>query len=142
MWLFRRLLALILWLPIRSFLICACVTLVAYAFATLAFRVLPCPRPSLDPWGSLGGVAMLLGSLLNMVVFVANGFRMPVRCRTGEDEDRLQRQLLHRPLNDSSRLVFLADIIPFFGWASVGDLLVFSGLALVVTIGVSHMHAC
>jgi hypothetical protein len=72
---------------------------------------------------------IILGSLLNLIVFVANGFRMPVK-------DLQKTFLLHRSLDSSTRLPLLADIIqaPLGIRVSIGDLFVFTGLALLLFI--------
>lgn len=74
-----------------------------------------------------GVILIAIGNLCNVIVFVANGFKMPVKGLS-------TTFILHRPLNSSTRLPFLADILPApFGIrVSIGDLFLFAGLAIVV----------
>jgi Family of unknown function (DUF5317) len=131
MWMIRRLFAVVIWLPLRSLLIFAVIAFVVSIGATAVYLALPCPRPLLEPYTVPALLVCCLGSCLNLSVFIANGFRMPVRCYSFDDENRLQGLLLHRPLDDSSKLLWLADIISLFGVGrvSTGDLLIVLGVS-------------
>lgn len=85
---------------------------------------------------------ILIGVLLNVVVILANGGRIPVDIEAaravGVDVDELSRRVLakHAPLISDSRLPFLGDVIPVpFPIAriiSLGDIFAVCGSFLLV----------
>jgi hypothetical protein len=135
--LFRTLFRLLIILPIYGSVLSAVffsvvwiVLKVAISLSTALFGLVPHFNINsvIAHWALLaGGLFIGAGSLLNLIVFVANGLKMPVR-------DRFSTGVLHRPLDSSTRLPWLADVIPApLGIrVSIGDLLVFAGLAIVV----------
>ena len=89
----------------------------------------------------LGTAFLALGTLLNRVVVHANGGRMPVRIKPDHPHQAaLLDSSRHQPLAPGMRLKFLADIIHVcnngrerFHVVSVGDLLIYTALAIFVT---------
>jgi hypothetical protein len=121
-------------------------------------------RTGLDPW--LTGVALTalsygmlfyglmanldlpgiplvgLGSLANLAAVVANSFRMPVSLEMFEPALRVQEaarlagSLTHTQLEATSRLVFLADVIP---WRLFGKLSMVSIGDIAIALGVGYL---
>ncbi|HHX28194.1 MAG: DUF5317 domain-containing protein [Bacillota bacterium] len=90
----------------------------------------------------LPGIAVIgLGSLANLVALAANSFRMPVRldlfdpAMRAQEAARLAESLTHVPLDATTNLTFLSDVIPWrlFGgrpsMVSIGDILIALGIA-------------
>lgn len=87
-----------------------------------------------------------VGLILNMIVITANGGSMPVNMAVAERvgleavAEPLQdaRQFRHQPMDASTRLWFLGDVIPIpppyprAGVASIGDLLMVFGVFVLV----------
>lgn len=85
---------------------------------------------------------ILIGMILNVMVILANGGRIPVDLETarqvGVDVEALvnQVQAKHAPLTMDSRLAFLGDVIPvkypFARIISVGDIFALIGAFLLI----------
>ncbi|NLO36097.1 MAG: DUF5317 domain-containing protein [Clostridiaceae bacterium] len=87
-------------------------------------------------WRKPGLLAVLAGSLLNGLVIVANGGRMPVGSaisRFGAEAlDKLSQVPHYFAAGGQEPLLFFADLIPFAGYMiSVGDILIALGLFLL-----------
>ncbi len=83
--------------------------------------------------GWISGVAcafILLGGLANVVVVILNRGYRPVDARF---EIHGRNRLSYEPIHSGTRLWFLGDCISFGeSYASPGDLLLFSGCALMI----------
>ena len=92
---------------------------------------------------------IILGVLLNLIVIIVNGGRMPVEV-AGFDRDIYHvslmllesgKDLTHKAADDSTRLIFLADIIhfrkpyPLPKSLSIGDILMMVGLFHFIRYG-------
>lgn len=71
---------------------------------------------------------------MNLIITVVNGFKMP-------EKDLEANTILHRPIDASTRLPWLADIIPAPPGIrlSIGDIYLFAGLAIVIFFLESHL---
>lgn len=93
-----------------------------------------------------GFILLLIGTLLNFAVIMANDGRMPVEIESVEhmmsvetvDALKMGNDLTHTVLTDSTRLKFLGDIIhlpkpyPFPKSLSVGDVFIIVGFFVVI----------
>ena len=94
---------------------------------------------------SLPGIPLIgLGSLANLVAVVANSFRMPVSLDAfdaairAQEAARLAGSLTHTQLEATTRLAFLADVIPWRllggcpSMVSIGDIAIALGAGYLV----------
>ncbi|MDW7650325.1 MAG: DUF5317 domain-containing protein [Bacillota bacterium] len=115
-------------LEARGFLYGPVVQVVAY-FIFFVAVVLNLGKPGLKLFG--------LGSLLNFIVIVANGGKMPVSMQAMETIGLSRMPVgTHTLMTQETRLWFLADVIPV--WTpvgqviSVGDILIVAGIFLFI----------
>ena len=75
-----------------------------------------------------------LGALLNQIAVAANGFVMPVLATKDEPCSKIP-DYIHACLSETSRLTWLADIIPVgFAIVSVGDLFIVCSIFIPASI--------
>ena len=68
----------------------------------------------------------MIGAILNLTAMLANKGKMPVLDKNGNYEEQLKTDYCHCPINEKSRLTFLADIFEIKGiiMVSIGDILI------------------
>ena len=120
------------WIPVLVLALAAraIAPLAPFALALDLFGIALTSAFAAANWRLPGAPLIAIGSLLNLVVGVANG-AMPVDVDLlGSAGGRLREDALHEPLNDHSVLPILADIIivPFVRAAySIGDVFIAIG---------------